>query len=131
MYFSLSEDGSYVTGNDADSTILAEVPMTVEWFDLAPYGLEDYTLKSNGETVKQPTVLHLMIRMLETYYLDVDETLQNGTDAMTVSGNFAHLYFQKFLGQGQNMTYFLNHAFPVSRQVSVLQRIISRWRTAI
>lgn len=87
--------------------------MTVEWFDLAPYGLEDYTLKSNGETVKQPTVLHLMIRMLETYYLDVDETLQNGTDAMTVSGNFAHLYFQKFWGNGQNMTYFLNHAFPV------------------
>lgn len=113
VYFSLSEDGSYVTGNDADSTILAEVPMTVEWFDLAPYGLEDYTLKSNGETVKQPTVLHLMIRMLETYYLDVDETLQNGTDAMTVSGDFAHLYFQKFWGHGQNMTYFLNHAFPV------------------
>ena len=54
-----------------------------------------------------------MIRMLETYYLDVDETLQNGTDAMTVSGNFAHLYFQKFWGNGQNMTYFLNHAFPV------------------
>ena len=64
VYFSLSKDGVYVTGNDSEHTLLASVPVEVSWFDLEPYGLGAYTVKRGGQVVKQPTVLHLMIRML-------------------------------------------------------------------
>ena len=113
VYFSLSKDGVYVTGNDSEHTLLASVPVEVSWFDLEPYGLGTYTVKRGGRVVKQPTMLHLMIRMLETYYLEAGQTLTNNTDALTASGSFGSLYFQKFWGGGENLTYFLNHAFPV------------------
>ena len=113
VYFSLSKDGVYVTGNDSGHTLLASVPVEVSWFDLEPYGLGAYTVKRGGRVVKQPTMLHLMIRMLETYYLETGQTLTNNTDALTASGSFGSLYFQKFWGSGENLTYFLNHAFPV------------------
>lgn len=113
VYFSLSKDGVYVTGNDSEHTLLASVPVEVSWFDLEPYGLGAYTVKRGGRVVKQPTMLHLMIRMLETYYLEAGQTLTNNTDALTASGSFGSLYFQKFWGGGENLTYFLNHAFPV------------------
>lgn len=113
VYFSLSKDGVYVTGNDSEHTLLASVPVEVSWFDLEPYGLGAYTVKRGGQVVKQPTMLHLMIRMLETYYLEAGQTLTNNTDALTASGSFGSLYFQKFWGSGENLTYFLNHAFPV------------------
>ena len=113
VYFSLSKDGVYVTGNDSEHTLLASVPVEVSWFDLEPYGLGAYTVKRGGRIVKQPTMLHLMIRMLETYYLEAGQTLTNNTDALTASGSFGSLYFQKFWGGGENLTYFLNHAFPV------------------
>lgn len=113
VYFSLSKDGVYVTGNDSEHTLLASVPVEVSWFDLEPYDLGAYTVKRGGRVVKQPTMLHLMIRMLETYYLEAGQTLTNNTDALTASGSFGSLYFQKFWGSGENLTYFLNHAFPV------------------
>ena len=113
VYFSLSKDGVYVTGNDSEHTLLASVPVEVSWFDLEPYGLGAYTVKRGGQVVKQPTMLHLMIRMLETYYLEAGQTLTNNTDVLTASGSFGSLYFQKFWGSGENLTYFLNHAFPV------------------
>ena len=116
VYFSLSKDGVYVTGNDSEHTLLASVPVEVSWFDLEPYGLGAYTVKRGGQVVKQPTMLHLMIRMLETYYLEAGQTLTNNTDALTASGSFGSLYFQKFWGSGENLTYFLNHAFPVMYQ---------------
>lgn len=113
VYFSLSKDGVYVTGNDSEHTLLASVPVEVSWFDLEPYDLGAYTVKRGGQVVKQPTMLHLMIRMLETYYLEAGQTLTNNTDALTAGGSFGSLYFQKFWGSGENLTYFLNHAFPV------------------
>ena len=116
VYFSLSKDGVYVTGNDSEHTLLASVPVEVNWFDLEPYGLGAYTVKRGGQVVQQPTMLHLMIRMLETYYLEDGETLTNNSDALTASGSFGSLYFTKFWGGGENLTYFLNHAFPVMYQ---------------
>lgn len=95
MYFSLSLDGKYVTGNDADSTLLAMVPVDVEYFDLSAYDLQKYMITENGAPVEQPTVLHLMIQMLEKYYLSGSK-VANNTDAMTVTGGFSHMYFQKF-----------------------------------
>ena len=114
VYFSLSLDGEYVTGNDADSTLLAMVPVDVEYFDLSAYGLQKYMITENGAPVPQPTVLHLMIQMLEKYHLSGSK-VANNTDAMTVTGEFGHMYFKKFWGNGSNLTYFLNHQYPLMK----------------
>ena len=114
VYFSLSLDGKYVTGNDADSTLLAMVPVDVEYFDLSAYDLQKYMITENGAPVEQPTVLHLMIQMLEKYYLSGSK-VANNSDAMTVTGEFGHMYFQKFWGHDSNLTYFLNHQYPLMK----------------
>lgn len=114
VYFSLSLDGKYVTGNDADSTLLAMVPVDVKYFDLSAYDLQKYMITENGAPVEQPTVLHLMIQMLEKYYLSGSK-VANNTDAMKVTGEFGHMYFQKFWGHDSNLTYFLNHQYPLMK----------------
>ncbi|RHR46970.1 hypothetical protein DWX14_01395 [Clostridiaceae bacterium AF18-31LB] len=114
VYFSLSLNGQYVTGNDEDSTLLAMVPVDVEYFDLSAYDLQKYMITENGAPVEQPTVLHLMIQMLEKYHLSGSK-VANNTDAMTVTGEFGHMYFKKFWGNGSNLTYFLNHQYPLMK----------------
>ena len=113
VYFSLSLNGQYVTGSDG--TLLAMVPVDVEYFDLSAYDLQKYMITKNGAPVEQPTVLHLMIQMLEKYYLGDGSKVTNNSDAMTVTGEFGHMYFRKFWGQGENLTYFLNHQYPLMK----------------
>ncbi|MDE6150125.1 MAG: hypothetical protein K2F81_08560, partial [Ruminococcus sp.] len=91
VYLTVSEDGFYTIGNDDNSTTMARVPVTVDYFDLADYGLQDYyryeadSFENGGKyinekIVEQPTLLHLFITALEKYYLG-GETLITGTDA--------------------------------------------------
>ena len=76
VYFTLSNDGVPVVGNDANGTKLSRVKVTVPYFDLAEYGLQQYYRYEtdgfggyiNNVLVKKPTVLHLYIYMLERYY---------------------------------------------------------------
>ena len=114
VYFSLSRDGEYLTGNDADQTMLAAVPVEITWFDLADYGLEEFSVKSNGKVVEQPTMLHLLIRMVEQYKLNGGKAA-NGTDALTVSGTFGSMTLAKFWDVKSNLTYFLNHTYPLMK----------------
>ena len=110
VYFSLSRDGEYLTGNDADQTMLAAVPVKITWFDLADYGLEEFSVKSNGKVVEQPTMLHLLIRMAEQYKLNGTKTT-NGSNELSVSGKFGSMFFTKFWDGTSNLTYYLNHAY--------------------
>ena len=110
VYFSLSRDGEYLTGNDADQTMLAAVPVEIIWFDLADYGLEEFSVKSNGKVVEQPTMLHLLIRMVEQYKLNGTKTT-NGSNELSVSGKFGSMFFTKFWDGTSNLTYYLNHAY--------------------
>ena len=112
VYFSLSRDGEYLTGNDADQTMLAAVPVKITWFDLADYGLEEFSVKSSGKVVEQPTMLHLLIRMAEKYKLN-GRKAANNTDALTLTGSFGKAYFSKYWDGTSNLTYFLNHTYPL------------------
>ena len=53
VYFTLSNDGDFVTASDG--TVMAHVPVTVEYYDLAEYGLdrfyryEAYSFDEGGE----------------------------------------------------------------------------------
>lgn len=84
VYFTLSSDGVPLKGNDTDQTVLAHVKVTVPYFDLAEYGLEDYyrypsaSFEEGGsyigdEVVQRPTALHLYLYMLEKYYMGLDD----------------------------------------------------------
>lgn len=122
VYFTLSDDGQLVQGNDADSTILAHVPVTVDYFDLADYGLADFyryetdSYENGGgdvgySVIERPTLLHLFIKVLEEYYLG-GGTLTVGGDALTITGSPASMYMTSFWGHNENLMYYVDHAYP-------------------
>ena len=127
VYFTLSEDGKFVTGNDDNETVLCHIPVTISYFDLAEYGMEDYyryeadSFEEGGrynsdKIVERPTLLHLFIKMLEKYYLRkgekfvVNDRLQ---DAMSISGSATSLYMTRFWGHDENLMYYVNHEYPL------------------
>lgn len=106
VYLTISENGSPVTGKDG--TLLAHVPVTISAFDLAKYGLEEYRY---GE---EPTVLHLLIRATEQYYLGRPMTPEDTeTDAFHVTNSPGSLYLKHFWGHDENLMYFVNHEYPL------------------
>lgn len=127
VYFTLSEDGKFVTGNDDNETVLCHIPVTISYFDLAEYGMEDYyryeadSFEEGGrynsdKIVERPTLLHLFIKMLEKYYLGngekfvVNDRLQ---DAMSISGSATSLYMTRFWGHDENLMYYVDHEYPL------------------
>lgn len=119
VYFTLTEDGKFVTGSEGSLMGLKKVRLS--YFDLADYGLERYRkLDETGAVIEQPTVLHLYIRMIEQYYLngetlEVGVTQLEGADkkALTVSGGHGSLYMTNFWGHDENLSYFVNHQYPL------------------
>ena len=119
VYLTLSDDGSFVVGNDAEETVMARVPITLSYFDLAEYGLEKYnrceadSFENGGQyindtVVEQPTLLHLMIKALEEYYLGGNK-LEVGGDALSVTGDATSMYFENFWGHDSNFMFLVNH----------------------
>ncbi len=85
VYFTLSNDGVPVMGNDTKQTVLSHVKVTVPYFDLADYGLQDFyrypsaSFEEGGdyigdEVVESPTMLHLYLYMLEKYYMGLADS---------------------------------------------------------
>lgn len=127
VYFTLSEDGQFVTGNDENETVLAHVPVTISYYDLAEYGMEDFyryeadSFENGGEyigteVIEQPTLLHLFIKMLEEYYLadGTDLIVNDGEqDALSISGSPTSLYMTRFWGHDENLMYYVDHKYPL------------------
>lgn len=72
----LSNDGTPLLG--ADGTVLANLNVTVPYFDLADYGLSKYYRYgtefgwgsyNNDTVVERPTALHAYIYLIERYYM--------------------------------------------------------------
>ena len=83
VYFTLSSDGVPLMGSDG--TVLSHIKVTVPYFDLAEYGLQDFyrypsaSFEEGGDyigdqVVESPTVLHLYMYMLEKYYEGLDDS---------------------------------------------------------
>jgi hypothetical protein len=142
VYVTVSNDGMPLMGNDDASTKLACLAVTLPYFDLATYGLEDYyRYDTYDNLVERPTMLHLYIYLLERYYMGLDEedcltgesgvidnddytdvyymdgtsAYDNGSyySAMSISGSPQSLYFTNFWGHNENLMYFRNHMFPL------------------
>ncbi|MBR4079211.1 MAG: hypothetical protein IKK29_03265, partial [Christensenellaceae bacterium] len=76
----LSNDGYPIMAED--DTILSHLEVTVPYFDLSLYGLEDFYrygtedgrgTYANEKLIQRPTGLHLYIYLLERYYMGLPE----------------------------------------------------------
>ena len=80
VYVTISNDGVPLKGRDG--TVLCHKAITVPYFDLANYGLEEFyryhTANGEGEyidknIVQRPTGLHLYLYLLERYFIGLPE----------------------------------------------------------
>ena len=113
VYVTLSDDSEFLRGRDG--TLMAHVPITVSYFDLKDYGLEDYyRLDDDDNVIKSPTVLHLLIKMVEQYYagrtLGPDDMHSSMID---ITGAPKSLWINHLLGHDGNLMYFVNHSYPL------------------
>lgn len=81
VYVTISNDGVPIRGRDG--TILCHQAITVPYFDLSQYGLDEFyryhTANGEGEyvdnnIVERPTGLHLYIYLLERYFIGLPES---------------------------------------------------------
>ena len=129
VYFSISNDGEYLKSDTTGQT-LAQLPVTLDYFDLKDYGLEDfYRTGADGKAIVHPTLLHLFIRMLEDQYLgvrplepgeSVNTKLQYGNNesdepykALKITGSATSMYMTNFWGHDENLLYYVNHQYPL------------------
>ncbi|MDO4869579.1 MAG: hypothetical protein Q4A65_04750 [Bacillota bacterium] len=148
LFVTISNDGIPLMGNDISSTVLSHLEVEVPYFDLALYGLEDnyrYHTKDgkgpyiNDVVVERPTAMHLMIYLIERYYMGIPEArCCQGTSGITdfstpqqvryMSGDIAYrgakkayyltggatsTYMQEVWGHDENLMYYRNHVFPL------------------
>ena len=121
VYFSLTQDGEYVV-SEATGRTMAQVPITVNYFNLLNYDLYELSRRycdQSKQPFEQPTGLHLFITALEQYYLGLPEDecgegmLKKYPKLLTVTGSSGHMYMQKFWNHDENLTYFVNHEYPL------------------
>ena len=115
VYFTLSCDGVPVKGNDDNQTTLSHLKVTVPYFDLAEYDLQDFyrypaaSFEEGGayigdEVVQSPTVLHLYLYMLERYYLGLDDSqcCRGGSDLAQNYGSVNDINGRELTGFDEN-----------------------------
>lgn len=140
-YFSLTDDDKYVVGDNAgggSQRVLAYQKVTVPYFDLALYGLEDYYFRSEtytpGESTSgstdepygQITLLHLFIYELERDFCGLAEDQCGkgylkeknliGTDVFNVSGSSGSFFMQNIWNHDLNLLYYVNYQFPIASE---------------
>ena len=129
VYFSISNDGEYLK-SDVTGKTLAQLPVTLNYFDLKEYDLEDfYRTGADGKAIVHPTLLHLFIRMLEEQYLGLGNKLVPGVSvgpkqygnneseepykALKITGAATSMYMTNFWGHDENLLYYVNHQYPL------------------
>ena len=142
VVLSLSADDRFMVGPGSDA-IMALKEITVPYFDLALYGLEEYYFVSESYSDDgdgkpgsdlQPgtaeyaegkvTLLHLYIYALEVFYcgIDPDEAGQGylyeegliGTEVFSISGGVGSSFMNQFWGGDCNLNYYVNYEYPLA-----------------
>ena len=142
VVLSLSADDRFMVGPGSDA-IMAMKDITVPYFDLALYGLEEYYFVSevygdDGDgkpgSDLQPgtpeyaegkvTLLHLYLYALEVFYcgIDPDEAGQGylyeeeliGTEVFSISGGVGSSFLNQFWGGDCNLNYYVNYEYPLA-----------------
>ena len=138
-YFSLTDDDKYVVGDNnggGSGSVIAYQKLTVPYFDLKLYGLENYYFRSESygsggiSTDPNPdgkvTVLHMLIYALELNYcgLPAEECGKGylkennliGTSVLEVSGSAGSLFLQQVWDHDLNLLYYVNYQYPTASE---------------
>ena len=139
---SLSADEAFMVGPGSD-TVMAMKDITVPYFDLALYGLEEYYFVSEtygddgdgkpGSDLEpgtaeyaegKVTLLHLYIYALEVFYcgIDPEDAGQGylydegliGTEVFSISGGVGSTFMNQFWGGDCNLNYYVNYEYPLA-----------------
>ena len=144
VVLSLSADDRFMVG-PGSGAIMAMKEISVPYFDLALYGLEEYYFVSESYSDDgdgkpgsdlQPgtpeyaygkvTLLHLYIYALEVFYcgIDPDEAGQGylyeegliGTEVFSISGGVGSSFMNQFWGGDCNLNYYVNYEYPLASE---------------
>ena len=144
VVLSLSADDCFMVG-PGSGAIMAMKEISVPYFDLALYGLEEYYFVSesygdDGDGLPgsdlQPgtaeyaegkvTLLHLYIYALEVFYcgIDPDEAGKGylydegliGTEVFSISGGVGSSFLNQFWGGDCNLNYYVNYEYPLASE---------------
>ena len=144
VVLSLSADDCFMVG-PGSGAIMAMKDITVPYFDLALYGLEEYYFVSEsysddgdgkpGSDLEpgtaeyaygKVTLLHLYIYALEVFYcgIDPDEAGQGylyeegliGTEVFSISGGVGSSFMNQFWGGDCNLNYYVNYEYPLASE---------------
>jgi len=142
VVLSLSADECFMVGPGSDA-IMAMKDITVPYFDLALYGLEEYYFVSEvygddgdgkpGSDLEpgtaeyaygKVTLLHLYLYALEVFYCGIDpeeagkgylyEEGLIGTEVFTISGGVGSSFLNQFWGGDCNLNYYVNYEYPLA-----------------
>ncbi len=78
VWVTINSDGLPIIGNSEDQPILAHTKVTVPYFDLSNYGLQEFNRYgtdggrgpyTDKNLIRRPTLLHLYLYLLEHYYM--------------------------------------------------------------
>lgn len=130
----LSDDASFQVG-PGSKVVMAKTHVTVPYFDLANYGLQDLYFRSEDYNVGdlpnpdpttytgKVTLLHVFLFMTEVYYCGIApeaagqgylKTSGKMSDLMDVGGSAGSAFIQSFWGGDYNLNYYVNHEFPLA-----------------
>lgn len=113
----ISNNGVPIYGHDICSTPLAHLELTVPYFDLAPFGLQDFYryhteggqgIYTDTEKVRRPTLLHLYLYLLVKYAVGADVTdadFISGDAAAYLSGTLDDDQIEDLYGNCEQMPY--------------------------
>ena len=142
VVLSLSADDCFMVG-PGSGAIMAMKEISVPYFDLALYGLEEYYFVSEvygddgdgmpGSDLEpgtpeyaygKVTLLHLYIYALEVFYcgIDPEEAGQGylydegliGTEVFSISGGVGSSFMNQFWGGDCNLNYYVNYEYPLA-----------------
>ena len=142
VVLSLSADECFMVG-PGSGAIMAMKNITVPYFDLALYGLEEYYFVSEsygddgdglpGSDLEpgtaeyaygKVTLLHLYLYALEVFYCGIDpeeagkgylyEEGLIGTEVFNISGGVGSSFMNQFWGGDCNLNYYVNYEYPLA-----------------
>ena len=142
VWFSASTDDRFFVGAETDEVMVLK-NITVPYFDLALYGLEEYyfvseTYSDDGDgqpgSDLQPgtaeyaegkiTMLHLFLYATEIYECGLapedagqgylHEQGMVGAETFSISGGCGSSFLTSFWGHDSNLNYYLNYAYPLA-----------------
>ena len=113
VYLSICDNGNFVN-SPVTSEKMTKVPIELSYFDLADYGMEAFSDSESISEEKNPTLLHLFLKAMETYYLGETYSITNEEHKVIfdVGGSAGSASLNRFWNHDYNISYKIDRANP-------------------